>query len=245
MAGPASRAGAHGWPGARALRTVAFPDVFPDALPTMGAARIDPLFFGPPQRRLYGCHHAPAEGAARHGVLLVQPLAHEYVHLAVTRKTRNKTPIWLHEGIAKYLETSWRGAPGLALQLPSQALLRDAVKANKVSTLTIGWLVTVARNKLVDHWRRAAREERTLRLATDDEAVDLDLDQEFERAHARHVLAELGAHHRAALTLRYLDGLSVPEVAQHLDRTVHATEALLVRARNAFRARYAEGSDDA
>ena len=121
----------------------------------------------------------------------------------------------------------------------------DAVKANKVSTLTIGWLVTVARNKLVDHWRRAAREERTLRLATDEEAVDLDLDQEFDRAHARDVLAELGAHHRAALTLRYLDGLSVPEVAHHLDRTVHATEALLVRARNAFRARYAEGSDDA
>ena len=59
-------------------------------------------------------------------------LAHEYVHLAVTRKTRNKTPIWLHEGIAKYLETSWRGSPGLALQLPSQTLLRDAVKANKL-----------------------------------------------------------------------------------------------------------------
>ena len=54
----------------------------------------------------------------------------------------------------------------------------------------------------------------------------------------------LGAHHRAALTLRYLDGLPVPEVARHLDRTVHATEALLVRARAAFRRTYAgqEGS---
>jgi DNA-directed RNA polymerase specialized sigma24 family protein len=43
---------------------------------------------------------------------------------------------------------------------------------------------------------------------------------------------------RAALTLRHLDGLSVPEVATVLGRTVHATEALLVRARNAFRASY-------
>ena len=60
----------------------------------------------------------------------------------------------------------------------------------------------------------------------------------------REVLAELGAHHRAALTLRYLDGLSVPEVADHLDRTVHATEALLVRARHAFRVRYDEGRGD-
>ena len=47
---------------------------------------------------------------------------------------------------------------------------------------------------------------------------------------------------RAALTLRYLDGLPVPEVARHLDRTVHATEALLVRARAAFRRIY-EGEE--
>ncbi|HEY0838730.1 MAG TPA: hypothetical protein VGD74_00950, partial [Vulgatibacter sp.] len=59
-------------------------------------------------------------------------VSHELVHLFVTRKTRNRTPIWLHEGIAKFLETSWRGEPGLALQLPSQALLRDAVKAKKL-----------------------------------------------------------------------------------------------------------------
>ena len=39
-------------------------------------------------------------------------------------------------------------------------------------------------------------------------------------------------------------GLPVPEVARHLDRTLHATEALLVRARAAFRRIYeaAEGS---
>ena len=42
----------------------------------------------------------------------------------------------------------------------------------------------------------------------------------------------------AALTLRYLDGLPVPEVARHLDRTLHATEALLARARAAFRRIY-------
>lgn len=61
-------------------------------------------------------------------------LAHEYVHLVITKKSRNQTPIWLHEGMAKYLETAWRGEPGLALELPSEALLRDAVKANKLIT---------------------------------------------------------------------------------------------------------------
>ena len=59
-----------------------------------------------------------------------------------------------------------------------------------------------------------------------------------DRSRARDVLGRLGAHHRAVLTLRYLDGLPVPEVARHLDRTLHATEALLVRARAAFRRIY-------
>jgi RNA polymerase sigma-70 factor, ECF subfamily len=54
----------------------------------------------------------------------------------------------------------------------------------------------------------------------------------------------LGLHHRAALALRYLDGLPVPDVAAHLGRTRHATEALLVRARIAFRRLYEEGSDE-
>ena len=58
---------------------------------------------------------------------------------------------------------------------------------------------------------------------------------------ARDALEQLGAHHRSALTLRYLDGLSVPECAAVLDRTVHATEALLVRAKRAFRARLRGG----
>ena len=61
---------------------------------------------------------------------------------------------------------------------------------------------------------------------------------------ATDVLARLGPHHRSALTLRYVDGLSVPEVASLLERTVHATEALLVRARIAFRTEYEKGAVD-
>ena len=52
------------------------------------------------------------------------------------------------------------------------------------------------------------------------------------------VLEQLTAAHRAALTLRYLDDLPVPQVAALLGRTLHATEALLVRARTAFRPEY-------
>ncbi len=60
-----------------------------------------------------------------------------------------------------------------------------------------------------------------------------------------NVLANLGPHHRVALTPKYLDGLTVPQMAEQLGRTEHATEALLVRARSAFRKSYGERSDDA
>ncbi len=59
---------------------------------------------------------------------------------------------------------------------------------------------------------------------------------------ANQVLDGLGAHHRIALTLRYVDGLPVTEVASVIDRSVHATEALLVRARRAFRRAYTVAS---
>lgn len=126
----------------------------------------------------------------------------------------------------------------------------EAVRKGSVPDLTVAWLIGVARHKLVDHWRRTAREQRRLhRVASEPDATDDDpWDALVDAASARAVLADLGPHHRAALTLRYLDGLSVPEVARHLDRTVHATEALLVRARHAFRralpAADPEGGDD-
>ena len=115
------------------------------------------------------------------------------------------------------------------------------------AALSTGWLIGVARHKLSDHWRRQAREERTLRAvaAEPGPAAGDPWDQTLDAVTARAVLGRLGPHHRAALTLRYVDDLPVPEVAAILGRTVHATEALLVRARSAFRAAYADGRGDA
>lgn len=59
-------------------------------------------------------------------------LAHEYVHFAVSKRSHNTVPIWLQEGLAKYLESRWRGPPGEALSPSSGALLTAAVKKNKL-----------------------------------------------------------------------------------------------------------------
>lgn len=134
------------------------------------------------------------------------------------------------------------GSDALAEDLTSETFLAavDAVRRGRVPRLTVAWLIGVARHKLVDHWRRTGRERDRAEAAgaepADDatDAWDVHLDQ--LAAHA--ALADLGPHHRSALTLRYLDDLPVREVAACLGRTEGATEVLLVRARAAFRARY-------
>jgi RNA polymerase sigma-70 factor (ECF subfamily) len=47
-------------------------------------------------------------------------------------------------------------------------------------------------------------------------------------------LRELSSAHRLVLALRYVDDLSVDEIATAMGRSVHATESLLVRARRAL-----------
>jgi RNA polymerase sigma-70 factor (ECF subfamily) len=111
------------------------------------------------------------------------------------------------------------------------------------AALSTAWLIGVARHKLCDHWRRQAREERTLRAVAAGPGADAGdpWDGTLDAVAARAVLGRLAPQHRAALTLRYVDDLPVPDVAAILGRSLHATEALLVRARSAFRAAYAPG----
>jgi RNA polymerase sigma-70 factor (ECF subfamily) len=141
------------------------------------------------------------------------------------------------------------GRVALAEDLTAETLLAavDAVRRDHPPPLSTGWLIGVARHKLVDHWRRVGREEAGLRaLSNDEPELDDPWDVHLDGLHAHATLEHLTPQHRAALTLRYLDDLPVPEVAALLERSVHATEGLLVRARASFRREYpSEGACDA
>ena len=129
------------------------------------------------------------------------------------------------------------GQKALAEDLTAETFLAAVDTVRRDHPVTVAWLIGVARHKLVDHWRRLAREERSLALVPAEPEPPWE-DGGLDAVTARAALERLGPHHRLALTLRYLDGLPVPEVARLLDRTLHATEALLVRARAAFRRAY-------
>src|SRR3954447_19617174 len=137
------------------------------------------------------------------------------------------------------------GSRAVAEDLPAEAFLA-AVDAT--GPVTAAWLIGTARHKLVDHWRRREREQRTLRLVEgpQGDGPEAPWVERLDALRAQQVLDGLAPQHRAVLPLRYLDDLPVPQVAALLQRTVHATEALLVRARAAFRRAYLTtgGSDD-
>lgn len=142
------------------------------------------------------------------------------------------------------------GDRGTAEDLTSETFLaglqtaRAAARAGDPPPIAMPWLMGVARHKLADHYRRRRD---PVPVADPPEPVDpasvggWDWDAELDRLVAESVLTRLSDSHRAVLVLRYMDDCSVGECAELLGRTVHATEALLVRAKRAFRKEYPEG----
>jgi RNA polymerase sigma-70 factor (ECF subfamily) len=136
------------------------------------------------------------------------------------------------------------GDRGAAEDLTSETFLAAMDAARKVQppAISVPWLLGVARHKLADHYRRGW-DRLTVPVAELPEPLDTadDWDAELDRMVAEAVLSRLAEPHRTVLVLRYLDDCSVGECAELIGRTVHATEALLVRARRAFKKRYPEG----
>lgn len=117
----------------------------------------------------------------------------------------------------------------------------EAARRDAPRRVDVPWLIGIARHKLADHWRRQAREERNLRAAAGAAGhvvTDDPWDAHLDALRADETLAALPPHYRLALSLRYVDDLPVSEVARLVGRPLQATEALLVRARAAFRVRY-------
>ncbi|MGD0519539.1 MAG: sigma-70 family RNA polymerase sigma factor [Thermoguttaceae bacterium] len=108
-----------------------------------------------------------------------------------------------------------------------------------------GWLITVARNKLGDHRRNAARAAALAAKARDDDISPIAGDGPeavLEAAETRKqvlaVMDGLPDEERLALEWKYIDDLSVGDIADRLGRTEKAVESVLYRARRSFRANF-------
>lgn len=119
-----------------------------------------------------------------------------------------------------------------------------AYTAGRSETITPAWLMAVARNKVIDRWRRAERRQAIAHLLEprEDELTALP-ESRLTDPHREEVLATLDAlkpRHRTLLLLHHVDGMSVGEMAEHLGCTHSSVESALARARGAFKRNYAE-----
>jgi tetratricopeptide (TPR) repeat protein len=70
--------------------------------------------------------------AMRLGYEWLDSLAHEVVHYAVAALTHDRAPVWLQEGLAKFLEHRWRAPAGLSLHPSMQHHLAKALASGKL-----------------------------------------------------------------------------------------------------------------
>ncbi len=70
--------------------------------------------------------------ALRFGYPWQDSLSHELVHYVVSSLSADHAPVWLQEGLAKFLERRWRQPPGGELPPSMQHLLARALATNKL-----------------------------------------------------------------------------------------------------------------
>jgi RNA polymerase sigma factor (sigma-70 family) len=152
----------------------------------------------------------------------------------------------------RYLPAVWRfvytrvdGDSHIAEDIVSETVLSLVRTVSDDSNAEIenpgGWLRSVANHKVQDHYRAVAR----VRHLIDDAKHDpqpveqndpaKNQEQQERRAEVRRAMDELSDQYRSAIEWKYLDGLSVRDIAERWETTEKAVESILFRARREFR----------
>ena len=155
--------------------------------------------------------------------------------------------------IYRFVQRKVNGDRDLANEIVQSTLCKAIAKLSSFrgeAALTT-WICACSRNEIAAHFRRKQRAGTELEFQeVEDTSASLLGEQRFdgpesallqrETAEFVHVaLDALPPHYGQVLEWKYLESLSVNEIAQRLDLGLKATESLLTRARQSFRAGYA------
>ena len=135
------------------------------------------------------------------------------------------------------------GQADLAEDLTGQVFMRmlEAVRTGRGwRTSFSGWLFRIAHNLVIDHYRR---KHRAILVDIDDaEPVQAQagdpvrsVENQYERERLRTALAKLTEEQSQVISLRFLEDLSIAEVASIMEKTEGAVKALQYRAILALR----------
>ena len=146
-----------------------------------------------------------------------------------------------------------RGDRELAGDLVQSTLCKAIAKLDSYrgDAALVTWLCTCLRNEIAGFYRKRSRSGREINLAQDDDvAAELSFKPVLSRDPEQALLHEEGIelvhealdllppHYGRALEWKYLEDLSVKEIASRLDLSPKAAESLLTRARVSFRDEY-------
>jgi RNA polymerase sigma-70 factor (ECF subfamily) len=146
----------------------------------------------------------------------------------------------LYEPVQRYVHFKVSD-PQVSEDLTSEVFLRvlEALKRGKMwKTTPDAWIFGIARNVVADHYRNASRRSEVAldeRLATPDEEnptqriIVADQHQELIQA-----MTTLTQEQRDVVLLRFMEGLSINDVAEALDKTPGAVKGLQHRALRAL-----------
>ena len=156
---------------------------------------------------------------------------------------------WLLDEIAPtafgFLYARVGGDRGVAEDLLQETLLEVVRSASdyRGEAAVSTWMCAIARRRLARHYereRRVAVTESRLRLVVPDEAAADEIERRDEVTRA---LGRLPALHRQVLVLKYLDQLSVQQIADQVGRSAVQVQSLLQRARDGLRRELEVGDD--
>jgi tetratricopeptide (TPR) repeat protein len=72
--------------------------------------------------------------ALAYGYPWLDSINHELVHYAISTLTHDRAPVWLQEGLAKFLERRWREPAGGRIPPPMEHLLAKALRSGRLIT---------------------------------------------------------------------------------------------------------------
>ena len=108
----------------------------------------------------------------------------------------------------------------------------------------LAWLYTIAHNTVIDHYRTrkptTALEDVQLSQPDYSEAVENKIDLAVEMKSIKAAMYNLTSDQQQVLTLRFIDGMSNTEIAQHLGKREGAIRALQMRGLQALAKQLAE-----
>lgn len=103
------------------------------------------------------------------------------------------------------------------------------------------WVFKIARNKLIDFYRKQYSKEyelceinEALQLSDSNYDIDLQIEKSFEAGVVRECLKKLPSQYRIILFMKYVDGKSVNQIAEIINKSHKASESMLQRAKKTF-----------